>query len=99
MNTDYVYKDSIKRIKKHGEHFPKKHGDWYRIKVMNSYLLLDTWNGRISVHAGRCEPSGKDIYGAVVCFNYDDSKTLGINFGSFKVNRMLNFWRGHIPAA
>jgi len=91
-----LYYNTIKKIKKYGEHFPKKHGDWYRVKVLNAYVLLDTYNGRISVHRNKCEPSEKDIYGGIVTFYYDDYELLAINFGEYKETKMLNFWSGHI---
>jgi hypothetical protein len=97
-----AYYDFIERIKAHGERFPKKHGEWYRIQVLGKWITLDTWNGRIALVGERCEPSGRDVYGNVVCF-YNDGKipeTLGFNFGEYyKEHPLMNFWRLHIPPA
>jgi hypothetical protein len=77
-----------KKIKKLGEKLPKKHGEWYRLKVYeNNYLLYDSWNGYIYHHIG-CESSGIDnMYKVVYAFS-----------GFVKrVNKdMVNFWLGHL---
>jgi hypothetical protein len=92
------YYNFIRRIKKYGERFPKKHGEWYRIKVLGRWITLDTWNGRIALHGEKCEPSGNDVYGNLVCFHVDESTTLGFNFGDYKEHPDMNYWSLQIPA-
>jgi hypothetical protein len=90
-----TYKDCIRRIKKHGERFPKKHGEWYRIKAQNKWILLDTWNSAIFLMK-ECSPSGKDANGGIVCF-YGDKDPLAIDFGRTNESARLNYWRCHLP--
>jgi hypothetical protein len=91
-----AYYDFVDRIKKHGEKFPKKHGEWYRIKVLDKFITLDTWNGSIVLHGKECEKSGNDIYGNLVCFHSSEREQLAINFGGYSEHQMMNFWRLHI---
>ena len=95
-----IYENCIDRIMKHGERFPKKHGEWYRIKVFGDYwITLDTWNWAIRVHKGKCDYSGNDIWGNLVCFWFDNIETLAYDFGELKEFPMLNYWRLHLPYA
>jgi hypothetical protein len=77
-----------KKIKNLGEKLPKKHGEWYRLKVYeDNYLIYDTWNGDIYHHIG-CKSSGIDNMYSVI-----------YTFSGFvkKVNKdMVNFWLGHL---
>tara|TARA_R110000744_G_scaffold338112_1_gene443298 strand:+ start:213 stop:461 length:249 start_codon:yes stop_codon:yes gene_type:complete len=78
----------IKKLKTKGERFPKKHGEWYRLKVYeDNYLIYDTWNRDIYHHKG-CVSSGVgNMYGVVYTF----SGYVG------KVKKdMVNFWLGHL---
>ncbi len=88
----------IERIKKYGERFPKKHGEWYRIKVLGRWITLDTYNGCICLHGKRCEPAGNDVWENLVCFDTDENTTLGFNFGEYKEHPDMNYWCLQIPA-
>lgn len=76
------------KIKLLGEKFPKKHGEWYRLKIYDdNYLLLDTWNGQVCHHKG-CESSGTDnMYRCVYVFG---------GFVNVVKGHMVNFWKCHI---
>ena len=81
-------KELAEIIRSVGERFPKKHGEWYRLKVYdNNYLLLDTWNGCVYHHLD-CEPSDtNNMYGVVYVFS---------GFQSAVNGHMNNFWYAHI---
>ena len=81
-------KELAEIIRGRGERFPKKHGEWYRLKVYdNNYLLLDTWNGCVYHHL-YCEPSDtNNMYGVVYVFSGCQGSVEG---------HMNNFWYYHI---
>jgi len=65
------YERLQKWVRKYGRHFPKKHGEWYRVVtfIPNTYLVLDTWNGFVYIHEG-AEDSGTDnMYRVVYVFS------------------------------
>jgi len=78
----------IKKIKEFGEKLPKKHGDWFRLKIYDdNYLVLDTWNKHVYHYKG-CEPSDtNNMYNVVYTFTG--------YIGSIKPD-MANFWSAHI---
>tara|TARA_R110000850_G_scaffold195808_1_gene322226 strand:+ start:494 stop:742 length:249 start_codon:yes stop_codon:yes gene_type:complete len=78
----------IDKIKKLGEKLPKKHGEWYRLKVYeDNYLIYDTWNKHIYHHKGCVSSGDNNMYGVIYTF----SGYVG------RVNKdMANFWLGHI---
>ena len=57
-------------IRTHGEKFPKKHGEWYRLRIWgDNYLIYDTWNKQVYHHKG-CVPSDtNNMYGVVYVFS------------------------------
>ena len=47
-------------IKKHGEKFPKKHGNWIRLNLNGDWFLeMDSWNGYVTLKQGNGEPKNK----------------------------------------
>ena len=54
--SDYYHKILLNYIHKHGNSFPKKHGNWIKLKLFKDYYLsLDSWNGYISFCKGKGE--------------------------------------------
>lgn len=76
------------KIRKLGEKLPKKHGDWFRLKIYDdNYLVLDTWNKQIAHYKG-CVPSDtNNMYNVVYVFT---------GFVSGVEPNMANFWSAHI---
>lgn len=95
-----AYYDFVHRIKTHGTRFPKKHGEWYRVRIksLRKWVTLDTWNGSICVHEGKCEPSGNDVYGNL-CFHSKSHIQIGFNLGEFYQHPWMDFYRLHLPPA
>ncbi len=73
-----------------GEKLPKKHGEWYRLKIYDdNYLVLDTWNGHVYHHKD-CEPSDtNNMYRVVYVFSGFIRSVTGI---------MADFWNMHIDS-
>ena len=88
MNDEELIMSLQKRMILVGEHLPKKHGKWYRLKVWgDNYLLYDTWNGHIYQHKG-CESTGTDnMYRVVYTFK---------GFVRRVTKEMIPFWNAHI---
>jgi len=78
----------IENLKNLGEKLPKKHGDWYRLKIYdNIYLLLDTWNGKIYYHKGCIGHDLNNLYRVIYTFT---------GFQDVVDKNMANFWNCHI---
>lgn len=65
-----LYIKIVSFIRKNGEILRKKHGEWIRFKMKcGTTIIMDTWNGQVSFYLGKCEQSGLDYSGNVVCFH------------------------------
>lgn len=81
-------------IQRNGERLPKRHGDWFRAKVLGCDLIHDSWNGGIWIYPNGAEQSGNDVYGNVVCF-HGKRELLAIDFDRFYQSARMDFWRIH----
>ena len=88
-------KDLYEIIRKVGDRHPKKHGEWYRLRVYdNHYLILDTWNGSIYHYPNGAEPTDTDnMYRCV--YTFVDVNGIPNNFERV-IGHMNDFWYGHI---
>lgn len=85
------------KIRALGERLPKKHGDWYRVRVYdNHYLVLDTWNGYIYHYPNGAESTGTDNMYRVV-YTFEDVNGKPNNFQIVKPH-MEGFWYCHLPS-
>lgn len=76
------------KIKKCGEHYPKKHGNWYVLRAFKDYdLVLDDYNGHITIHKNT-ESTGEDNMYLVV---YTFTNQVG-----YVKQHLANFWYGHV---
>jgi len=83
------------KIRRKGEHHPKKHGDWFRIHAYdNNWLVYDTWNGSVYHYSNGCSPGdANNLYHVVYVF-YDKD---GIVDNCKRVKpHMYGFWNGHL---
>jgi hypothetical protein len=72
----YEVHDKIERIiRKHGESFDKRHGNWVRLHFDEDlWFTLDTWNSAVTLVKGSGEPTGAGFRGEKVHY-------FGMNFG------------------
>lgn len=82
------------KIRKFGKRHPKKHGEWYALRVYgNHYLVLDTWNGQIDHHPNGANPTDtNNMYRCVYAF----LDANGNHNSRYVRNYIAPFWCGHI---
>jgi hypothetical protein len=85
----------IKKIKSKGEKHPKKHGEWYSLKIYNNhYLVLDTWNGDVYHYPNGATPTDtNNMYRCVYTF-LDEAENP--NNWTIVKGRMIRFWNAMI---
>jgi hypothetical protein len=83
-----IYTKIANEIFDNGERYPKKHGNWMRLKLDNDeYLCMDTWNR--AIHLVKNAVYDNQWTG----FTGEDVAYLGLDFGGFHSYFNLTYLR------
>jgi hypothetical protein len=87
------FKELVRLIYEYGENYPKKHGNWIKLRYLNHkdyWFIMDSWNKSIHLVEGAeydNQYTGFKIKGEI---NY-----IGIDFGRFELKiseELLDFY-------
>lgn len=88
-NQEELHRILASELYKKGERFPKKHGEWIRMKTFdNLWLVMDSWNKAIHVCKG--EPVYDNMYTG---FKKNKVEYVGMDFGGYsRGSGRVVFW-------
>ena len=88
MTDKKSYSELRSLMREHGTRYGKRHGCWYTLPFAGGELMIDDYNGAITLSDEPFSPAYNDLYeGQVVCFKHaGNTWYLGIDFGGFEVH-------------
>jgi len=93
--NEMIHRKLMRIMRARGKQYPKRHGEWYTLSILDKVLKLDTWNNQILV-CGKAEVGGRDYYGKVTTWRTLGRYSIAIDFGGAEYNQiMLRFWYAH----
>ena len=94
MNKRQLYKELNNLIRKYGQSYPKRHGNWIRLKYIGDYYFtMDSWSSAICIEKN---PEYQDMRNGNGYFKSEEKiRYFGLDFGGFECSldeEMLNFY-------